>query len=97
MGPGTQLTVKLLYKGKPLPKTIVSFIPRGQLLIAHFDERFERETGTNGEASFEPKEGNQYLIVAHHQDTDAGEGYDGTKYSATIGLFVPAVCPCCSE
>ncbi len=97
MGPGTDLRVKLLYKGKPLPKTLVSFIPRGEVLTAHFDERFERETDANGEATFEPKEGNQYLIVAHHADKDAGEGYEGTKYSATIGLFVPAVCPCCGE
>lgn len=97
MGPGTALTVRLLYKGKPLPDATVSFIPRGETLSEKFDTRYERKTDSNGDATFEPKEGNQYLVVAHHADDGKGDGYDGTKYSATIGLFVPAVCPCCGE
>ena len=38
--------------------------------------------------------------VAHLEDTGEtgkGEGYDQTKYSATLNLIVPAVCPCCAE
>jgi uncharacterized GH25 family protein len=97
MGPGSQLRVQLLYKGKPLAQTRVSFIPRGQALKEGFDDRFERKTNDKGEASFEPKEANYYLIVAHHEDTDKGNGYDSTKYSATISVFVPAICPCCGE
>ena len=97
MGPSTPITVRLLYKGKPLTGTTVSFIPRGQTLASGFDDKFERKTDDRGDATFEPTDGNYYLIVAHHQDDDKGKGYDGTKYSATIGLYVPTICPCCGE
>jgi uncharacterized GH25 family protein len=97
MGPGTTLTVRLLYKGKPLSDATVSFIPRGETLSEKFDARYERKTNEHGDASFEPTDGNQYLVVAHHADGDKGQGYDATKYSATIGLYVPAVCPCCGN
>lgn len=97
MGPGTPLTVRLLYKGKPLAGSTVAFIPRGQTLAGEFDAKFERKTDDNGEASFEPTDANYYLVVAHHQDDGKGEGYDSTKYSATLGIYVPAICPCCGE
>ena len=98
MGPGTLLKVKLIYKGKPLADEKVSFIPRGQTLKEGFDDRFERKTDKDGVATFEPKEANYYLLVAHRADDKAaGEGYTSTKYSATMSLFVPAICPCCGE
>jgi uncharacterized GH25 family protein len=98
MGPGTPLKVKLLFKGKPVVDETISFIPRGQTLKEGFDERFERKTIQDGVATFEPKEANYYLIVAHRaDDKEAGEGYTSTKYSATMSLYVPAICPCCGE
>ena len=49
-------------------------------------------------ASFEPTDANYYLVVAHHESPDEkGEGYTSTKYSATMAVYVPAVCPCCGE
>ncbi len=96
MGPGEKLRVKLLYRGEPLAEARVSFIPRGQTLSEGFDERFERTTDANGIVTFEFPEGNQYLIVAHHEDNSAaGEGYTGIKYSATMTVYVPGVCGCC--
>lgn len=98
MGPGTVLRVKLLFKGKPVAGETISFIPRGQALKEGFDDRFERKTDSDGVATFEPKEANYYLVVAHRSDdTEGGEGYTSTKYSATMSLFVPAICPCCGE
>ena len=98
MGPGTPIRVKLMYKGEPMKGAKVSFVPRGTVLKEGFDETYERKTGDDGVASFEPKEANYYLVVAHHEDmADKGEGYDSTKYSATVTVFVPAVCPCCGE
>ena len=98
MGPGTPLRVRLLFKGQPVAGETVSFIPRGQALKEGFDDRFERKTDKDGVAAFEPKDANYYLIVAHRADDKAaGEGYTSTKYSATMSLFVPAICPCCGE
>jgi uncharacterized GH25 family protein len=98
MGPGTKLTVKLIYKGKPLAGEVVSFIPRGVQLSESFDPRYERKTNEKGEASFEPTEANYYLIVAHrHEPSEAGKGYTSTKYAATLCLYVPAICPCCGD
>ena len=98
MGPGTTLKVKLLFKGKPLANETISFIPRGQTLKEGFDDRFERKTDADVVATFEPKEANYYLIVAHRADeTESGTGYTSTKYSATMSLYVPAICPCCGE
>jgi hypothetical protein len=48
MGPGVLIKMKLLYNGKPLPNTKVSFIPRGSVLTADFDKKFERLTDENG-------------------------------------------------
>ena len=44
MGPGTKFEVRLLYKGKPLARERVSFIPRGATLKNELDERYERTT-----------------------------------------------------
>jgi len=96
MGPGTPIAVQVLFKGRPLPDARVSFIPRGETLREGFDERFERKTDAEGAARFTPKEGNYYLVVAHHRDPDAkGPNYESTKYSATLTVLVPQVCPCC--
>ncbi len=98
MGPGVPIKVQLLYKGKPLADTVVSFIPRGTKLKEGFDPDYDRKTDGKGMATFEPKDANYYLIVAHHEDSnDKGKGYDATKYSATLTIFVPAICPCCGE
>jgi hypothetical protein len=49
-------------------------------------------------ASFTPKEGNYYLVVAHREEPkEAGKDYQSTKYSATLTVLVPQVCPCCGE
>jgi uncharacterized GH25 family protein len=98
MGPGTAIKVRLLYKGKPLAGAVVSFIPRGETLTEAFDERFERKTDEQGRASFTPREGNYYLVVAHRVEMgESGKGYQSTKYAATLTVLVPNVCPCCGE
>lgn len=100
MGPGTEIRVRLLYKGQPLAGERVSFIPRGATLAKGFDETYERTTDSNGEASFEPREGNTYLIAAHKTEqaesgTLDGQPYQFTKYGATLTVLVPRICPCC--
>ena len=36
------------------------------------------------------------LVVAHlERPEERGEGYETTHYSATLTVYVPAVCPCC--
>jgi uncharacterized GH25 family protein len=98
MGPGQSIDVELLYKGEPFAGTRVSFVPRGTTLNEGFDSQYERMTDAKGRASFEPVDGNVYLIVAHHDEPEeAGEGYTSTKYSATLSVFVPQICPCCGE
>jgi uncharacterized GH25 family protein len=98
MGPGQPLKVRLLFKGRPLGGAVVSFIPRGETLTEGFDPRYERKTDADGRAAFTPKEGNYYLVVAHREEpSDRGDGYESTKYSATLTVFVPQVCPCCGE
>jgi hypothetical protein len=47
--------------------------------------------------SYEIRDANLYLIAAHHQTDEKGEGHDGTKYSATMTVSAPAICPCCGE
>ncbi len=97
MGPGQKMFVRLLHKGQPLADSRVSFIPRSETLKEGFDERFERQSDANGLASFTPKSGDYYLIVAHLKTTESADGYASTSYSATLTLFVPEVCPCCGE
>jgi uncharacterized GH25 family protein len=100
MGPGSPIKVRLLYKGKPLAGQRVAFIPRGATLKPGFDDRYERTTDPRGEVTFEPTEANVYLIAAHKDEPTQGGSLDGksyrfTKYSATLSLFVPRLCPCC--
>lgn len=96
VGPGSEITVRLYYKGKPMPKAKIAFIPRGATLKEGTDAEYERITNENGRARFTPKTANYYLIVAHAEDKNAkGKGYDSTKYSAALTLFVPQICPCC--
>lgn len=98
MGPGTPIEVWVLFQGKPLADARVSFIPRGETLSKGFDEEYERKTDAEGLASFTPREGNYYLVVVHHVEPKAsGPGYTSTKYSATLTVLVPQVCPCCQE
>lgn len=98
MGPGSAIRVRLLFKGKPLANAVVSFIPRGKKLSENFDDRYERKTDADGMATFEFAEPTYHLIVAHHEEpTESGDGYESTKYSATLSVFVPAICPCCGE
>lgn len=98
MGPGQALRIKLLYKGRPLPETRISFVPRGATLEEGTGATYDRMTDADGLVEFTPKTGNVYLVVAHHLEPgEAGEGYESTKYSATLTVFVPEVCPCCLE
>ncbi len=95
-GPGMPVQVKVVFKGKPLPDAVVSFIPQGTTLKEGFDEKYERKTDANGEASYTPQSGNRYLIVTHvKMDDERGEGYESTSYSATLQMLIPEVCPCC--
>jgi uncharacterized GH25 family protein len=95
MGPGQAIQVKLLFEGKPLADSTVSFVPRGHNLKEGFDAEFERKTDALGIVSFAPKTGNVYLVVAHHQEPRSGANYESTKFAATLTLFVPEICPCC--
>lgn len=92
---GKPLIIQLLYQGKPLKDTVVSFIPRGVTLKPEFDEDYERKTDDQGNVEFLATEANYYLIVAHHKDDNAqGENYKGTKYSATLTVQVSTACNC---
>jgi uncharacterized GH25 family protein len=97
MGPGTPIKVKLLHQGKPLENVKVSFIPRGITLKEGTDPDYERLTDKDGRASFTPKMGTYYLVVAHYPRPDKGEGFDSTLFTATLTVFVPEKCPCCGE
>jgi uncharacterized GH25 family protein len=98
MGPGQPINVQVLFQGKPWAAGKVSFIPRGETLEEGFDAQYERTTDSQGLASFTPRTGNVYLVVAHHlEPLEAGDGYESTKYSATLVVRVPEVCPCCNE
>lgn len=97
MGPGTAIKVKLLLNGKPLAGERVSFVPRGVALKEGADDAHDRTTDKDGRASFTPRTGNYYLVVAHHETDEKGEKYEATKYAATLVVFVPEKCPCCDE
>lgn len=87
---GRELRLRLLWNGKPLPDTRVSFVPRGAVLAKGFDSQFERNTDANGFVSFTPSQGNFLLVVAHHMVADEkGEGFEKTHYGATLVLPVP--------
>jgi uncharacterized GH25 family protein len=93
-GPGQPITVKVLLNSKPLKSARVSFIPRGAVLAEGFDKNFEDETNADGIAKFTPKEGNVVLAVVHHVASDQkGDGYNDTKYSATLTVIVPQIRP----
>jgi uncharacterized GH25 family protein len=98
VGPGRPIAVRLLHRGQPLADHRVSFIPRGAELAEGFDERFERRTDDLGRCSFEPREGDLVLVVAHLDAADErGPDFDRTVYSATLVLDVPQRCACCEE
>jgi len=98
MGPGQAIRVRVLLKGEPLADTRVSFIPRGETLSEGFDNRYERKSDAEGQASFTPTTGNYYLVVVHHAaPSEKGVDYVQTNYSATLTILVPDVCPCCGE
>ena len=97
MGPGVAIQVRLLFHGHPLSGEKVSFIPMGETLSAGFDSRFERKTDAAGRASFEPKEANYYLLVAHHLVPEKGVKFDRINYTAPLTVIVPALCPCCGQ
>jgi uncharacterized GH25 family protein len=98
MGPGLPMSVQLLFKGEPLVGARISFVPRTETLNEDFDERYERMTDENGMATFIPKAGDQYLVVAHHEAKDESSAeYEATAYSATLTVFVPELCPCCGQ
>lgn len=98
MGPGQPIALTVLYKGKPLANARVSFIARSATLAEGFDPQHERMTDAEGRATFTPKAGDVYLVVAHHvEPTEKGENHENTKYSATLTVFVPQICPCCGE
>lgn len=98
MGVGVPIRVRLVYKGNPLRAARVSFIPRSVKLTEEFDPTYERTTDERGEATFTPSLGAQHLIVAHHDEPgERGDGYDRTKYSATLAIYVPQSCSCCNE
>lgn len=97
-GPGRPIAVRLLFRGQPLAGHRVSFIPRGAELAEGFDDRFERRTDEAGRCSFEPREGNLVLVVAHlDAPEERGPDHDRTVYAATLVLDVPQRCPCCEE
>ncbi len=96
LGSGSKFSVKLLFKGKPLPDILVSFIPKGVTLLGESDPKYEVKTDQAGVASLTLSQAGQWLIVAHLKDNAvSGEGYTSIGYSATIHLVVPTTCPCC--
>jgi len=97
MGPGTPIKLKLLFEGNPLKGVKVCFIPRGVTLKEGADKDYERETDKEGRATFTPKTGTYYLIVAHLPREEKGEGYESSLYTATLMVFVPEKCPCCDD
>ena len=98
LGSGSKFSVKLLYKGKPLADSVVSFIPKGVTLTGEIDDKLEVRTDKQGVASLVLNQAGQWLIAAHVKDGDSsGEGYKSIGYSATIHLLVPTTCPCCAD
>jgi uncharacterized GH25 family protein len=95
-GPGNPIEVRALRNGEPVADQMVSFIPRGVELASGFDKTYERRTDAKGKAEFTPKEGRTFLIVAHATaDNEKSAEYESTKYTATLTVRVPQICPCC--
>ena len=97
MGPGTPIKVRLVFAGRPLTGEKVSFVPRGATLKEGTDTEYEQTTDALGRASFTPKTGTYYLVVAHHETGEKGDKYEATRYAATLTVFVPEHCPCCGN
>lgn len=96
MGPGEDLKVRVLYKGKPMAGVKVGFVPRGAEPKGDFDPAYQKVTGVDGTVRMTMKEANTYLVAAHWTDKTAkGNGYEGINYSATLCVVVPGICPCC--
>lgn len=96
LGSGSEFSVQLIYKGKPLAGSVVSFIPKGVNLHGDIDEAYEVKTNSKGVSTLTLKQAGQWLLAAHIKDESAkGNGYNSIGYSATIHLLVPASCPCC--
>jgi len=90
--PGQPIELQVLYNGKPLPEARVTFIPRGEMLAAGFDEKFERKSDESGIVRFTLEEGNFLMAVVHHREPEqSGDGFDQTAYSATLVLNVPQI------
>jgi uncharacterized GH25 family protein len=95
MAAGKKFQVQLVMKGQPVANEKVSCIPQGHELKEGFDAEYEFMTDEEGIITFTPKEGNRYLFVSHVVLNEKGDGYDATKYTATLTLFVPDLCMCC--
>ncbi|WP_417736853.1 DUF4198 domain-containing protein [Rosistilla oblonga] len=95
---GQPLTVQVLHQGKPKKDVVVSFIPQGAELQGEFDPDFQFRTDSGGLATFVPKAGNRYLIVAHHTaDDEKSDEYEFTSYAATVTLHVPVRRPLATQ
>jgi uncharacterized GH25 family protein len=98
MGPGRAIRLRLLFRGQPAADEVVSFVARGEQVAEGFDPLHQAKTDSEGRVTFVPREGNHYLVSAHREQADeTGNGYDSTKYAATLWIYVPQTCPCCLE
>ena len=89
---GEPIELQVMRSGKPLPQARVTFIPRGATLAAEFDADFERQSDSTGLVRFVPMDGNILLAVVHHlEETESGDGYENTHYSAALVMHVPNV------
>lgn len=89
MSAGRAVKVEVIYQGKPLKNTVVSFVPRGSKPSGDFDPLYQKRTGADGTVSMILREANTYLISTHITDEKAkGKGYNAINYSATICLLV---------
>lgn len=87
---GTEVRLQVLRSGQALPDARVTFVPRGTVLAADFDEQHERTSDADGFVSYVPAAGNVYLAIVHAVAADeSGEGYDKTHYSAAMVLPIP--------
>ncbi|MCM2372149.1 DUF4198 domain-containing protein [Aporhodopirellula aestuarii] len=95
---GSPIRVQVLHRGEPMSDVVVSFIPQGTQLADEFDPEYESRTDSDGMATFVPKSGNRYLVVAHYTaDDEKTDAYESTSYAATITLHVPVTSPLASR